>query len=292
MKLYKLNFLEFIRIKFCVIAYALVNAAMTIYMLYGLIFGRNNNEGVLSSTLKGGLASPLSFMHTMMKFVPVIFIVMLFISYFYFSRARSNELLESICVTKTGINGFYLNQFLVLLTLAAVTCLISFILSIVISFFHPGTDFAYILYAFKVSVLYFFLTDVVAVLLGFLCSNIKKTAVAYIVLILGTFAFSPLSQYFTGEIYNRPDSAIYPIWRIFQIYPLTNYGLDSFYGVPVNIKPLSIIMFWISLLALITFACVFIFRTKKNQDRCRFVLLGNVGFVYRRYVDSLCRNSV
>lgn len=264
MKTFKLNFLEFVRTKFCIIIYIVVNASMFLTSLYRMFFDTMSTRLFVPSNLSQIQA--LSFSEYNLCFAAIVFIMFLFTSHYYFSQARKNEFLECASVTATGKNGFILNQFSVMLTLALITCGVSFLMSIIFSFKDPNADGAYFLHCTKISILYFFLANIIAILIGLLCSTIKKTAAAYLILIICSFVFSPMTNRLTGEIYNRSDESIYPLWRIFEIFPKTLSYDTAASGVNANIKSLSIIIFWISLFAIIAMFTVFSFRIKRAKQ--------------------------
>lgn len=265
MKTFKLNFLEFARTKFCIIIYIVVNASMFLSSLYRMFFD-TMVPGRLFALRSTSEISAAGFTEVNLKFAAIIFIMFLFTSHYYFSQARKNELLECASVTATGKNGFIMNQFSVMLTLALITCGVSFLLSIIFSFKDPNADGAYFLYSAKISILYFFLANIIAILIGLLCSTIKKTAAAYLILIICSFVFSPMTSRLTGEIYNKSDESIYPLWRIFEIFPKTLSYDTAASGINANIKSLSIIIFWISLFAIIAMFTVFSFRIKRAKQ--------------------------
>lgn len=265
MKTFKLNFLEFVRTKFCIIIYIVVNASMFLSSLYKMFFD-TMVPGRLFALRSTSEISAAGFAEMNLKFAAIIFIMFLFTSHYYFSQARKNEFLECASVTATGKSGFILNQFSVMLTLTLITCGVSFLLSIIFSFKDPNADGAYFLYSAKISILYFFLANIIAILIGLLCSTIKKTAAAYLILIICSFVFSPMTSRLTGEIYNRSDESIYPLWRIFEIFPKTLSYDTAASGINANIKSLSIIIFWISLFAIIAMFTVFSFRIKRAKQ--------------------------
>lgn len=264
MKTFKLNFLEFVRTKFCIIVYIAVNASMFLTSLYRMFFDTMSTRLFVPDNLSQIQA--LGFSEYNLRFAAIVFIMFLFTSHYYFSQARKNEFLECASVTATGKNGFIMNQFSVMLTLALITCAVSFLLSIIFSFKDPYADGAYFLYSAKISILYFFLANIIAILIGLLCSTIKKTAAAYLILIICSFVFSPMTSRLTGEIYNRSDESIYPLWRIFEIFPKTLSYDTAASGINANIKSLSIIIFWISLFAIIAMFTVFSFRIKRAKQ--------------------------
>lgn len=263
MKTFKLNFLEFVRTKFCIIVYIVVNASMFLTSLYRMFFDTMSTRLFVPKNLSQIQA--LGFSEYNLRFAAIVFIMFLFTSHYYFSQARKNEFLECASVTATGKNGFILNQFSVMLTLALITCGVSFLMSIIFSFKDPNADGAYFLHCTKISILYFFLANIIAILIGLLCSTIKKTAAAYLILIICSFVFSPMTNRLTGEIYNKSDESIYPLWRIFEIFQNTLYDTTAS-GVNANIKSLSIIVFWISLFAIIAMFTVFSFRIKRAKQ--------------------------
>lgn len=265
MKTFKLNFLEFVRTKFCIIIYIVVNASMFLSSLYRMFFD-TMVPGRLFVLSDVKTIRAAGFTEVNLKFAAIIFIMFLFTSHYYFSQARKNEFLECASVTATGKNGFILNQFSVMLTLALITCGVSFLMSIIFSFKDPNADGAYFLHCTKISILYFFLANIIAILIGLLCSTIKKTAAAYLILIICSFVFSPMTNRLTGEIYNRSDESIYPLWRIFEIFPKTLSYDTAASGINANIKSLSIIIFWISLFAIIAMFTVFSFRIKRAKQ--------------------------
>lgn len=265
MKTFKLNFLEFVRTKFCIIIYIVVNASMFLSSLYRMFFD-TMVPGRLFVLSDVKTIRAAGFTEVNLKFAAIIFIMFLFTSHYYFSQARKNEFLECASVTATGKNGFIMNQFSVMLTLALITCGVSFLLSIIFSFKDPNADGAYFLHCAKISILYFFLANIIAILIGLLCSTIKKTAAAYLILIICSFVFSPMTSRLTGEIYNRSDESIYPLWRIFEIFPKTLSYDTAASGINANIKSLSIIVFWISLFAIIAMFTVFSFRIKRAKQ--------------------------
>lgn len=271
MKTFKLNFLEFVRTKFCIIIYIVVNASMFLTSLYRMFFDTMSTRLFVPDNLSQIQA--LGFSEYNLRFAAIVFIMFLFTSHYYFSQARKNEFLECASVTATGKNGFIMNQFSVMLTLALITCGVSFLMSIIFSFKDPYADGAYFLYSAKISILYFFLANIIAILIGLLCSTIKKTAAAYLILIICSFVFSPMTSRLTGEIYNRSDESIYPLWRIFEIFPKTFSHDIAASGVNANIKSLSIIVFWISLFAIIAMFTVFSFRIKRAKQIAATVCL-------------------
>ena len=252
MKTYKLNFSYFLRQKFCILTYIAANSALIAFMIYKII----KTSSKLPATFYVGESLVLT---------SVIFIMFLFISYYYFSKVKNSEILESISVTATGKNKYYMSMFSVLTTFSLITCAITFLLSIVYFFMTP-TKPEYFLFSLKVSLLYFFLADIVAILIGLVCSGIRKKAPAYIILILSAILFSPLTVRYAELFLKTGETALYPIWRLFGLYPKVFNIQRPQYEVAVNTKALFIALFWISLCALIIILSNWVFRTKKSKN--------------------------
>ena len=90
MKTFKLNFLEFVRTKFCIIIYIVVNASMFLSSLYRMFFDTMvpGRLFVLSSTSE---ISAAGFAEINLKFAAIIFIMFLFTSHYYFHRREKTN---------------------------------------------------------------------------------------------------------------------------------------------------------------------------------------------------------
>ena len=106
MKTFKLNFLEFVRTKFCIIIYIVVNASMFLSSLYRMFFD-TMVPGRLFVLSDVKTIRAAGFTEVNLKFAAIIFIMFLFTSHYYFSQARKNEFLECASVTATEKTDLY-----------------------------------------------------------------------------------------------------------------------------------------------------------------------------------------
>lgn len=229
----------FIKSKFCMIAYILFFCGVTGYCAVREV------PEALNSRWPYLLSNERPFL----KFAIVLFILFLFISYEYFAKAKRANFDECLSVTKNS-ELFRLNQFLVMELLALIFGGVLTVLSLIAPIKSSLTDFTYISYILKLSLMYFFVADTIAVLLGMVLSNIKNNIIAYVLLILCTFMFSPLSFLLPNTISSVTTKIyIHPIFYMFEIipqeYPSQNYDA---YGIPLNSTNYMRALFWLTLL--------------------------------------------
>lgn len=241
MKLYFNNLLLFIKTRFSFFAYIGLNLLLMIYSLYS-IFQADSS-----------IISVLSHQQNLLKFTSIVFIVFLFSSFFYFSKAKNSDLIENISVSSSGKSHFFLSQFFVVLTFAFITFIISFLLSIIISYQFSIHENQYTLYLLKISFYYFFLSDIIAILIGLFCSQTSKRNMSYIILLLSVILFSPVSNRIPNTIFMATEKInLFGFFDLFEIYPSNFNTINHAYAIAANSHSLSVILFWISLLLLIT----------------------------------------
>lgn len=237
--MFKKSFDLFVKSKFCMIAYILFFGGVIGYCsIRELPYAIDCREDYIIITEDSFL-----------KFSIVLFILFLFISYEYFAKSRRSDFDECLSVTKNG-ELFRFNQFLVMELLALLFACVLTALSLIGPVKNSLVDFEYISYVLKLSFLYFFVADTIAILLGMLLSNIKNNIVAYVLLILITFMFSPLSFMLPDTIYAASNKIyIYPFFYMFNIFPM-DYPSQSYddYGLPLNSINYMRAVFWLSLL--------------------------------------------
>lgn len=258
----------FIKSKFCMIAYILFFCGVTGYCAIREV------PEALNSRWPYLLSNERPFL----EFAIVLFILFLFISYEYFAKAKRANFDECLFVTKNS-ELFRLNQFLVMELLALVFGSVLTVLSLIAPIKSPLTDFTYISYILKLSLMYFFVADTIAVLLGMVLSNIKNNIIAYVLLILCTFMFSPLSFMLPNTISSVTTKIyIHPFFYMFEIipqeYPSQNYNA---YGIPLNSTNYMRALFWLTLL--IGIACYKYLKRNKTVKRTVFGLLVAVALI-------------
>lgn len=228
----------FIKSRFCMIAYILFFVGITGYCAF------KNVPVALASKWEHLIDNERPFL----EFAIVLFILFLFISYEYFAQSRRAGFEECLSVTKNGVL-FRLNQFLVMELLVLFLGIVITSLSLIDPLKRDLADFTYISYTLRLSLLYFFVADTIAVLLGLVLSNIKNNIGAYVLLILFTFMFSPIPLEIADTIYAAAGVYTHPFFYIFELlprdYPSQNYDA---YGFPLNSINYMRAVFWLSLL--------------------------------------------
>ncbi len=244
----------FFKSKFCMIAYVL---------FFGGVIGYCSIKWV-PLAIDNRWDYPLFTEHYFLQFAVVPFILFLFISYEYFAKGKRANFDECLSVTKNS-ELFRLNQFLVMELLALVFGGVLTVLSLIAPIKSPLTDFAYISYILRLSFLYFFVADTIAVLLGMALSNIKNNIIAYVLLILCTFMFSPIPLGIGDMFSDVTGVYINPFFYMFEIIP-RDFASQNYenYGIPLNSINVMRAVFWLFLLG-----GIFCFNYLKRNQRVR-----------------------
>lgn len=245
----------FFKSKFCMIAYILFFCGVTGYCAIREV----------PEALNSRWAYLISNERPFLQFAIVLFILFLFISYEYFAKAKRDNFDECLSVTKNS-ELFRLNQFLVMELLALIFGGVLTVLSLISPIKSPLTDFTYILYILKLSFMYFFVADTIAVLLGMVLSNIKNNIIAYVLLILCTFMFSPLSFMLPDAVSAASNKIyIYPFFYMFEIFP-KDFAAQNYdaYGFPLNSTNYMRAVFWLFL-----FIGILCFKYLKRNQTAR-----------------------
>lgn len=244
----------FIKSKFCMIAYVLFFCGITGYCAFKEV------PVALSSKWEHLIDNERPFL----TFSIVLFILFLFISYEYFAKAKRANFDECLSVTKNS-EFFRLNQFFVMELLALFFGIVITALSLIDPLKRGSADFTYISYILRLSLLYFFVADTIAVLLGMVLSNLKNNIIAYVLLILCTFMFSPIPLGIADTVYAAAGIYTHPFFYIFELlprdYPSQNY--DS-YGFPLNSINVMRAVFWLFL-----FSGILCFKYLKRNHTAR-----------------------
>lgn len=184
-----------------------------------------------------------------LQFAVVPFILFLFISYEYFAKSKRANFDECLSVTKNS-ELFRLNQFLVMELLALIFGGVLTALSLIGPLKNGLVDFTYISYILRLSLLYFFVADTIAVLLGMVLSNIKNNIIAYVLLILCTFMFSPIPLGICDTVSDATGVYINSFFYMFEIIP-RDFESQNYedYGIPLNSINVIRAVFWLFLLS-------------------------------------------
>lgn len=242
MRLYKSNLNLFVKNKICFITYLVVNLIMILTTVIPII------------KVEFFIDTALLKEENLLMLTSVIFIMFLFISFIYFSKSKYCELNECIRTTKKGNNSFLFNQFLVITTFVLITFVISFLLSIIISLRFGITEKEYLIYLFKVCFFYYFLVDIIAILLGLLCSFINNKSLSYVSLFILAILFSPIINRIPNIVFMINEKVnLFPFFDLIEIYPTNFKTMNHAYGVAANIHSLYRILFFIFICVTIVF---------------------------------------
>lgn len=242
MRLYKSNLNLFVKNKICLITYLVVN----LIMIFSTVITTIKADPFFDTALLKE--------ENLLMLTSVIFIMFLFISFIYFSKSKYCELNECIGTTKKGKNSFLFNQFLVISTFAFITFVFSFLLSVFISLKFGITENQYLIYLFKVCFFYYFLVDIIAILLGLLCSFINNKSLSYVSLFILAILFSPIINRIPNIVFMINEKVnLFPFFDLIEIYPTNFKTINHSYGFAANIHSFYKILFWILMCATIVF---------------------------------------
>lgn len=244
MSVYKRNFALFFKSKLCRITYSLSLLICPALFLVRYII-QNADIQFLTA---------LSEEYTILKTAMIYFIIFVFLSFVYFSKAKQAEIQECIAVTKTGNVRFVLSQFSVLAALALISSIIVLLFSFISAVRFNITDNRFYWQAACAAFAYFFIADIIAALLGLLCSHIESKALSYSLLIFIALMFTPFSNVIPETLYSATEKInLYPIFSIFNIYPKEFSGINHSYGIVLNQKSVFLLVFWAALLSFLIF---------------------------------------
>lgn len=273
MKLLKSSFLVFVKNKICLISYFLLNVVL------------------IGSWIRYSGTTAFRMSEVLLELTSIVFIVNLFISFLYFSNAKKCDLDECISTSPKGKILFAISQFAVVLIMSLITFLLVFVLSVIGALKNSVAYSEYIFYLLKASFLYFFLADIIAILIGLICSQIKKSAISYIILILCAVLFSPLTNRLPNIIFMANENInTFPYFKVFEIYPKSfSHDVKSF-GYAATSHSLWLMLVWIAMLLIIT-VLIIAFRNQyiKLGSALVFVLIFSISVV--NYNSPYCEKA-
>lgn len=204
-----------------------------------------------------------------LEFSIVLFILFLFLSYEYFSKAVRVGFEECLSATKNGIL-FKFNQFVVIECLALLFTVALTILSFIKPIKSGIADNTYFIYAVQLNAMYLFIADTIAVLIGMVLSHIRNNIISYVLLIFSAFMFSPLALMIPNAVLAANNKVyLHPFFYMFEIMPhnFPSYNYD-FYGYPMNSHNYMLALFWIALLV-----CVLFYKIMKRNGILKAAVL-------------------
>ncbi len=114
------------------------------------------------------------------KYGYYFFIFFILISYWLFSLASKSNLEETLRVTKKSIRNVYLHQFVFLMIINLFVTLTFTVINLVSAHLFGMLTGKYAIHIILTLVLNFLLTDLLAIVVGFVLSGIKNRPVAYL----------------------------------------------------------------------------------------------------------------
>lgn len=250
----KKMFSYFFKCKNCIYTYFAALAAYFVYMAVDIPKAKT-----------GYLLSVHNIMQNLM-ITAIAFVLFLFISYEFFSRARRVNFFECARATKGGAVSLALNQFFVLELLSLLFTAVVMVFTLVEYSIQGITDPAFVLFSLRVMLFYFFCTDTIAVLIALLLSFVDNNITAYILLAVAAILFSPFLIAVPEAIWAATESIyLFDITDMFEIFP-NDYSIMTYgYIVPLNKHNYALLLFWVSLLiALIAYVML---KNRKKQKR-------------------------
>lgn len=244
MSVYKSNFKLFFKSKLCLITYILSILICPVLFLVRYI--------ILNADIQKLTA--LSEEYLILKTAMIYFIVYVFLSFVYFSKAKQAEIQECIAVTKTGSGKFVFSQFLVFTALILISSIIVLVISLIVAGKFNISDNRFYMQIICASFACFFVSDIIAVLFGLLCSYIESKSLSYSILIFIALLFTPFSNVIPETLFAATEKInLYPLFSIFNIYPKEFSRTNLSYGITLNQKTIFLYFFWIALLSLLVF---------------------------------------
>ncbi len=190
------------------------------------------------------------------------FMFFILISYWLFSLSSKSNLEETLRVTKKSIRNVYLHQFIFLLSINLFSTLALIVVNLVSANIFGMLTGKYILHIILVFILNYFLTNLLAIIIGFALSGINNRVISYmLVVVIGLFS-SDLILDIASTLYEGFDFNLYPVSRLLTIFtPNTNWEtLDSF-GVSLLPYRWEAVLLWIFFFS--GFAVYKVFTRKK-----------------------------
>lgn len=265
--IFKKAFLAFLKNK-VLMACAILYAALSTLIVGGY--------GVFVLTQKGdpdmGVGDgSLYFLRFTLLFSPVILILLMFIGYEFFTRAKRDASLEWIAATQNGLWKLYLNQFAVMAAVALAAAIPQALLQALFYIFNQTAYPTYLLFVFACVFVYLFLTPLAGVCIALAASLLARRIIAYLLMLL----FAVLgSGYATGlyeMAYEITRIDLSNVARLLEIMPPSmKYEPNAFYGYSLQGFQIAAIFFWISLSFAIT--AFLLLRQKRKQVRMGAVM--------------------
>lgn len=196
------------------------------------------------------------------QFSLVIFAVFMLLSYEFFIKLKRDKAQECISAMNNGNIKVIFNQFIVMM-LINVVVLILFFLIIAIGCMMSGINYAsFYFHIFLTILLYSFLTNTVAILIGLVVALNFKRTVAYVVLLL----CSCLVSYFPTKFLT--SSPLYKIFDFLNLIVDPSMAVNNSFGYSLLAYKWFKVIFWIFVCLSIIYLSLYKNRPKQLCKRC------------------------
>ncbi len=190
------------------------------------------------------------------------FIFFILISYWLFSIASKSNLEETLRVTKKSIRNVYLYQFIFLVIISLFVTLTFTVINLVSANLFGMLTGKYAIHIILVFFLNFFLTDLLAIIIGFVLSGIKNRPVAYLSVVVVALLSSDLMLDIVSTLNEGFGLNIYPVARLFTLFtPNMRSDIIASFGVSILPYRWEAVLLWCFLFS--GFAVYRVF-TRKN----------------------------
>ncbi len=194
------------------------------------------------------------------------FIFFILISYWLFSLASKSNLEETLRVTKKTIRNVYLHQFVFLMSINLFITLTLTAISLVSSSLFGMLTGKYALHIILAFILNYLLTDLLAIVIGFVLSGIKNRPVAYLSVVVAALFSSDLMLDIVSTLYEGFDFNLYPISRLFTLFtPNGEWEMLDSFGVSILPYRWEAVLLWCFLFS--GFAVYRVFKIKKASAK-------------------------
>lgn len=285
MKLFKDTFFVFFRSKNLCLPY--LTLLVLIFVFFINIFLRYSGIIIWNS---GNL---ISFIHRLL--LPCIFFIAFFIyfSYELTMRMYDNNMVEYLQAYKQGLWQAYSAIIVFLLTLVAIPYFFIFAFFVFIYFYYDVQYIPFLIHLTKLSLLYFGLAPVAAIMLGTaMAARLKTKRFAVysltVLLILLNTTFTTIPFRVPYLLFNSywTEKMLYYIQDFFTLVPYAlgnSVGIDPIYGFPMEPIRWFLAVFWILFPFILILTECFQRKTKKAllASGCLVLLLGVSLFVVR-----------
>ncbi len=174
------------------------------------------------------------------------FVFFILISYWLFSLVSNSNLEEALKVTKKSIRDVYLYQFIFLMIINLFVTSTFTAINLVSAHLFGMFTGKYILHIILVFILNFFLMDLLAIIIGFTLSRIKKRTVSYTLVVVICVFMSDLFKNIVGTLHDSFNINLYPISRLIALFTpnLQSVTINSF-GVSILPYRWEAVLLWI-----------------------------------------------